>query len=163
MSYARTSEQTVVMNRIKAESLLQKRELQAYSLFFLQGPMTRNELNKAGGGVVQLDKRIAKLQERKAVKVVGERVCSVTGAKCACYDITGELPGGAAKSEGTPKPTREQFRAALDELKPLIEGKAHTVPSLMVVARWMSKQAPPGYRAEVLASGEPEAEPASES
>jgi len=139
------------MNRTKAHieafnaarHILSPVEFKVYERLFRVGPMTRNEINLCDGEYRPLDRRLSLLERRGAVAVIGERICSKTGRKCAVYDVTSEKPGPAERSRNVPeRPSAAVLRGALEELKPFLKEKGAAVPHCLELARWLSEVAP---------------------
>ena len=100
--------------KIKANGLLSKKLLQAYEIFYHNGPLTSMQANimfcqefGAKDNLNQFRATITHLCDKKVVRAVDETICGFTGMRVTRWDVTSGLP------EKVKKLTRKERKAIL--------------------------------------------------
>lgn len=92
---------TAAYDTIKANGLLSRARFDVYQYLFVNGPLTRSEIDEGirfvGKGGIKSYKshvsaRLCELREMGCVKEVGEKKCSITGMHVILWDVTKDLP-----------------------------------------------------------------------
>ena len=104
---------------IEANGLLSRMRFRVYDLLFRDGPLTQREVD-VRLGTDSGHKRVSELVERRVVRAVGERSCSVSGQLAVEWDVTDGLPVEPQKPDAPLLTGREK---ALAEIKAAIPEK----------------------------------------
>ncbi len=129
---ARSATSQKAFQEMVDERLLPTRALQAYTVLYLHGPLTRNQMNYHGEKMFstwsQLDKRLAQLIANGVAQDTGVEVkCPITGFSCNLYDTAGTVPvtpraaDAAPADVAAPRPTDAERAAASAALTRAVE------------------------------------------
>lgn len=107
----------IAYKRIMDEGLLPKRQIEAYELIYLHGPITRNELDqKAMHGTVNpsYSRRLKELEDRGVIYRASKRKCTITGHQCDAWAVTSNLPVKPVPKESEKDRLRRYLQAWVD-------------------------------------------------
>ena len=140
------STSAAVYSQILGDGLLSKTRWVAYDLLYELGPLTGSEMDHEGiaRGLTpahrpSLHKRLSELEARGAVVCLSPRMCRVTGREAFEWDVTDALPHEpAARPKRPSRPSKAEFKAAVENLRVLYKADLHWTPELTKTARWLA-------------------------